>query len=298
MLFHRLHFLLYGRRSRYAIFVLATKKKLPPVTLVDPTKKYALPLTNKVEVSHDTRKFRFKLPSDEHVLGLPTGQHLYLTATIDGKLTIRPYTPISSDDDKGYVEFMIKIYFKNVHPKFPDGGKMSQYLETLNIGDTIDFRGPSGLIVYEGNGQLAVKSQKMAPSVRRVFHELGMIAGGTGITPMLQIIWAVLKNKEDKTKISLLFANQEEGDILLRSQLDELAENNSDRFRVWYTLDRPPSNWKYSTGFISESMIRDHLPVHQEDSAILLCGPPPMINLACLPNLDKIDYPAENRFIF
>lgn len=30
---------------------------------------------------------------------------------------------------------------------------MSQYLESLKIGDYIDFRGPSGLLVYKGKGQ-------------------------------------------------------------------------------------------------------------------------------------------------
>lgn len=29
---------------------------------------------------------------------------------------------------------------------------MSQYLENMNIGDTIEFRGPNGLLVYQGKG--------------------------------------------------------------------------------------------------------------------------------------------------
>lgn len=41
-------------------------------------------------------------------------------------------------------------------------------------------------------------------AVKRV----GMIAGGTGITPMLQLIRQVLKDKDDKTELALLFANQ------------------------------------------------------------------------------------------
>lgn len=46
-----------------------------------------------------------------------------------------------------------QVYFKNTHPKFPEGGKMSQYLESLKINDVIDFRGPSGLLVYKGKGE-------------------------------------------------------------------------------------------------------------------------------------------------
>lgn len=45
-----------------------------------------------------------------------------------------------------------QVYYKNCHPNFPDGGKMSQYLDNMEIGDTVDFRGPNGLLVYDGNG--------------------------------------------------------------------------------------------------------------------------------------------------
>lgn len=31
---------------------------------------------------------------------------------------------------------------------------MSQYLESMKIGDTIEFRGPNGLLVYQGKGDL------------------------------------------------------------------------------------------------------------------------------------------------
>lgn len=30
---------------------------------------------------------------------------------------------------------------------------MSQYLESMKIGDTIEFRGPNGLLVYQGKGE-------------------------------------------------------------------------------------------------------------------------------------------------
>lgn len=158
------------------------------ITLEDPDKKYSLKLLERVEVSPDTRRFKFALPDEHHILGLPTGQHIYLSATIDGKLVVRPYTPISSDDDLGFVELMIKVYFANTHPKFPDGGKMTQYLENLKPGDKIDFRGPSGLLTYEGNGVFTTKADKKSDPVKRKYKKVGMIAGGSGVTPMLQVI--------------------------------------------------------------------------------------------------------------
>lgn len=79
------------------------------------------------------------------------------------------------------------MYFKNVHPKFPEGGKMSQHLDAMQIGDTIQVRGPSGLIRYQGRGTFAIKpDKKSAPAPYRA-AEIAMIAGGTGITPMLQV---------------------------------------------------------------------------------------------------------------
>lgn len=37
------------------------------------------------------------------------GQHIYLTARIDGQLIIRPYTPVSSDDDQGFMDLVVKV---------------------------------------------------------------------------------------------------------------------------------------------------------------------------------------------
>uniref|UniRef100_A0A665V9G2 NADH-cytochrome b5 reductase n=1 Tax=Echeneis naucrates TaxID=173247 RepID=A0A665V9G2_ECHNA len=279
-------------------FSFSLKLRRPAVTLEDPNIKYALRLIDKQIVSHDTRRFRFALPSAAHVLGLPIGQHIYLSAKIDGKLVVRPYTPVSSDDDKGFVDLVVKIYFKGVHPKFPEGGKMSQYLETLKINDTIDFRGPSGLLVYKGKGTFAIQPDKKSPAVTTTAKHVGMIAGGTGITPMLQLITAVMKDPQDKTVCHLLFANQTEKDILLRPELEEIQVNNPDRFKLWFTLDRAPEDWDYSQGFISEDMIRDHLPPPSDDTLIVMCGPPPMIQFACNPNLDKVGHSESRRFTF
>ncbi|NWI67919.1 NB5R3 reductase, partial [Todus mexicanus] len=294
------HAVTHGIWLIYSIFMRLFRNPQPAITLKDPEVKYPLRLVDKEEVSHDTRKFRFALPSVDHILGLPVGQHIYLSARINGTLVVRPYTPVSSDDDKGFVDLVVKIYFKGVHPKFPDGGKMSQYLDSLKIGDTIDFRGPSGLLclLSLSAGNFAVRPEKKAEPVTKKVKYVGMIAGGTGITPMLQIIKAIIKDKDDPTICQLLFANQTEKDILLRSELEEIQAQHSGRFKCWYTLDKAPENWDYSQGFVNQEMIRDHLPPPQNDTLILMCGPPPMIQYACLPNLDKLGYTKDMRFSF
>ncbi|MGH0143251.1 UNVERIFIED_CONTAM: hypothetical protein FKN15_040281 [Acipenser sinensis] len=56
--------------------------------------------------------------------------------------------------------------------------------------------------------------------------------------------------------------------------------------------------WKYSSGFINADMIKDHMQPPADDVLILMCGPPPMIQFACQPNLGKQGYKQEARFAF
>jgi cytochrome-b5 reductase len=99
-----------------------------------------------------------------------------------------------------------------------------------------------------------------------------MIAGGTGITPMLQIIRAALKNPQDPTRLSLIYANVNYEDILLKKELDELADKYPSRFRVFCVLNNPPTGWTGGVGFVSKEQIETHLPATHDNIKILLCG--------------------------
>ena len=59
-----------------------------------------------------------------------------------------------------------------------------------------------------------------------------------------QVIKEVLKNPEDKTQLSLIFANETIDDILLKSTLDALEKEHSN-FKVTYVISKPPA--RYST---------------------------------------------------
>ncbi|XP_035791947.1 NADH-cytochrome b5 reductase 2-like isoform X1 [Anopheles albimanus] len=287
------------KSSRTARSSAAAGSSKEPKTLLDPQEKYMLPLIEKEEISHDTRRFRFGLPSEKHILGLPVGQHIHLSATINDELVIRAYTPVSCDDDHGFVDLVVKVYKKNVHPKFPDGGKMSQHLESLKLGDRIAFRGPSGRLQYLGNGRFSIKKLRKDPAQIYEAEQVSLIAGGTGITPMLQLVREVLKHSDtDKTKLSLIFANQTEDDILLKPELDELAARHPEQFKLWYTLDRPKPEWTQGKGFVSDEMIKAQLFPPSPSALVLMCGPPPMVNYACIPALEKLGYPMERTFAY
>lgn len=265
--------------------------KSKDLVALNPQKWLHFELIEKVEISHDTRLFVFKLPTMEHRLGLPVGYHMFTQAVINGKLVMRAYTPVSSDDDKGTFTLCIKVYFAGVHPRFPDGGKMSQHMEEMDNGDLLKVKGPLGHLEYKGRGKYVLKKKE------GYVTKFGMICGGTGLTPAYQVMMAVYKDTEDTTEVHLLYANQSEGDILMREELDKMAAER-DNLHVWYTLDRPSDGWQYSSGFIGETMVREHLPAPADDVLIGMCGPPMMINKACIPNLEKVGFNAKQYMQF
>lgn len=188
-----------------AVFFL--KFATPPTVL--PKKDFEkFPLIKKTELSHDTREFVFGLP-DGHILGLPTGQHISLRfKDDDGKMVQRSYTPISDNSTVGKVILVVKVYKAGVHPKFPDGGKMSQHLDSLKIGDAIEMKGPKGHMEYLPSGKFTVKPLGK-PLEHRETKQIIMIAGGTGITPMLQVLnYIFTRPGVPGIKVKMLYANQ------------------------------------------------------------------------------------------
>ena len=86
------------------------------------------------------------------------------------------------------------------------------------------------------------------------------------------------KSTDDKTKVTLIFANQTEDDILLREELESYAKSYPNRFKVVYALDRPPRKWDGHTGFVSKELVEKNLPgPDTPDSIIFVCGPDPML---------------------
>jgi len=282
-----------------AIFFLLKKEGVA----LDPNNYRDFVLTKVENISHDTIRMTFGLGSDNKLLGLPVGQHIFFRYkdSTSNRYVERQYTPTTGNELRGSVIFVIKVYHSNVHPKFPDGGKMSQHLGKLKFGDTLEMKGPKGHMTYLGEGKMRKHAHLRKPEEMRNAEHFAMIAGGTGITPMLQIIEAVLRNPNDTTTLSLLFANQTEGDILVREELDTLSAEHPNRFTLHYTLDRPPAEWKFSKGFITKDMIHSKLLgnlAKGKDVQFLMCGPPMMIKFACIPNIEALGYKVTNYFSF
>lgn len=260
---------------------------------LNPREKVTLTLTERIEVSHDTRIFRFALPSPDHKLGLPCGKHLLVYANVNGDPVARAYTPISCDRDVGRLDLLIKVYRAGECAAFPDGGKMSQHLDTLKPGDTINVKGPTGHFHYEGQGKYTMHGK-----TKGVAKQLSMLAGGTGITPLYQVIKEVLHDASDRTCMKLLYANRTEQDILLRAELDALAAAHPDRFQVWYILNTAPEGWKYTTGRMTEALMREKLFAADDATLGLMCGPPGLLDHVVTPGLTAMGYPKETHVAF
>lgn len=253
------------------VFLLRLSKK--PKGCLDPENFKKFKLVEKTQISHNVAKFRFSLPTPTSALGLPIGQHISCRGQdATGEEVIKPYTPTTLDSDLGNFQLVIKMY-----PQ----GRMSHHFREMKVGDYMSVKGPKGRFKYQV-GQV------------RAF---GMIAGGSGITPMFQVARAILENPNDKTKVHLIYANVTPEDILLKEELDSMAEEYPDRFKIFYVLNQPPEIWNGGVGFVSQDMVKTHCPAPAEDIQILRCGPPPM-NKAMAAHLEELGYTKEMQFQF
>jgi len=181
---------------------------------------------------------------------------------IDNHHVVRPYTPINSLGAAGRIDLLVKVY-----PQ----GKMSQHLSKLQIGDQVEMMGPIGHFQYD-------KSK---------YQRIGLIGAGTGITPLFQVIQSVLYT--EATKITLLYANNTEQDILLKDQLLAWQSQFPDRFHIEFVLLEPPENSNYHKGFITSSLVHRFLATSE---FIGICGPPGM-EQACAQMVKNMAAPPD-----
>lgn len=117
------------------------------------------------------------------------------------------------NDTKGHFDLVIKEY---------PGGKVSGHVHALQVGDEIFVKGCYTKKEIKAND----------------FKKIGMIAGGSGITPMLQVAKHLCSLEDDLTEITLLFCNKSVDDIILKDQIDALAAEHP-MLSVQYCVDKP-----------------------------------------------------------
>ena len=86
--------------------------------------------------------------------------------------------------------------------KYPNG-PMSTHLHDMEVGQLLSIRGPIPKYKWEENKS----PSRYWVSFDNRHEAVGLIAGGTGITPMYQLIKAIFKNPNDKTNVTLVYGN-------------------------------------------------------------------------------------------
>ena len=231
-----------------------------------PGQPLACALTAKDWVSPDTVRLRFELPSPSSKLGLPVPGHLQVVLGGDGDASGSEGSKDCKDGDSSIfspISVNTSGFFELLVRKVPKG-EFSCHLASLNPGEQATFLGPaSSRYSYE----------------RGVTPELGLVAAGTGINPMWQVIQQVLNDPNDKTLITLIYASESADTVLLKKELDAASAANPGRMRISYVV-----------GKIDEKLLRDQLPAapcpetarfFDEVPHLLVSGPHSMLVELC-----------------
>ena len=216
-----------------------------------------------VEVRRETTdavSIRFEVPTAlRDIFAFKAGQHLTLKADIDGEDVRRTYSVCVAPSENE-----IRIAIKHM-----PGGRFSGWANTaIQTGQTIDVLPPMGRFVLPaGDGS--------AP------HYVA-ISGGSGITPVISILKAVLQEKP-KSHFTLLFGNRDTASIMFLEELAGLKNRYLDRLEVYHFLENESEDIELFNGRLDRTKCDEALSsliaVGTVD-AFFICGPGPMMDAA------------------
>ena len=184
------------------------------------------------------------------------GQYLALETRINGEDVRRSYSLCSAPFENEW-----KVAVKKV-----EGGKFSTYAnEDLKAGETVSVMTPDGnfkLVTAEGNSNHYVA-----------------FAAGSGITPVMSMIKAVLK-EEPESKFTLFFGNRNVESIIFREELEDLKNQYLERLSLHHILSKEKLGSPLFYGRIDAEKCNKFSSVFfdaNEVAGFFLCGPSQMI---------------------
>ncbi|OJJ44442.1 hypothetical protein ASPZODRAFT_793977 [Penicilliopsis zonata CBS 506.65] len=247
-------------------------------------------LVRKKRLSEDHTRYTFRLPSSGKRFGLEVGQHVQVGFHFADRTVLRPFTPIRPlfpDEYDGTFDLVIKTHFADNNQP---GGTLTTILDQMIEGDCIEVKGPSGAIRYRDHGKFRIDETDYT------FKKVTFIVGGTGITPAYQVLAHMLLTPDDETKIRLVDANKAEEDILMRDEMDQLQATYPDKFQVVHVLSRPSKTWQGERGRIDKERLQKYSFAPGDDSAVFVCGPPPLIEKTIVPVMVEWGYRHDTNF--
>jgi ferredoxin-NADP reductase/fatty acid desaturase len=153
-------------------------------------------------------------------INFKAGQYVTVTKLIAGQAVTRCYS-ICQAPHEGKLTIGVKAV---------SGGLLSNYLnEDLKVGDELTVAGPFGEFIYP-------------PTPKVQSQSLVLIAGGSGITPLLSIAKTALQNSSNlptETHVHLIYANTHNSDVMFHQQLAQLQGEYPEQFQLTYLFSRP-----------------------------------------------------------
>lgn len=209
-----------------------------------------------VKETADAVSIHFNHPEGKKI-AYKAGQYFTLIVNINGKEERRAYSVCSSP----FVDANPAVAVKRV-----EDGKVSNYLNSeLKAGDSIRVIPPLGNFTTELS----------ASNSRNVV----LIAGGSGITPMMSLAKSVL-SQEPNSKVTLVYANRDAESIIFRKQLEDIQAENS-RLSIIHVLENNSSDYGQHEGYLTQSIIQEvKLELNDEKAEYFICGPGPMMDIA------------------
>jgi ring-1,2-phenylacetyl-CoA epoxidase subunit PaaE len=185
----------------------------------------------------------------ESLFAYRPGQYLTLRLVAEGNEERRSYSICSP------AGALPKIGVRRV-----DTGLFSQWLvDRLQPGDEIEVAPPSG---------------SFTPDLEPGTHH-GLIAAGSGITPVLSIAASVLAAHPD-TRVTLLYGNRRTDTVMFTEELADLKNAHGPRLHLLHVLSREPMEAEIFTGRLDADKLRTLLGALVDVSDVdqwWLCGP-------------------------
>jgi len=185
------------------------------------------------------------------------GQYVTLKLLVNGKELRRSYSICSSP----YSDKRLRVAIKEVQ-----NGAGSTFLNrNVKAGDVLEVMEPMGSFYTPLN------------ETHRLHYVL--FAGGSGITPMMSIIKAVL-HKEPGSRITLLYGNLNESSIIFQKELAHLCASHP-ALQVVHVLQQPAdAGFTKHKGMMDKATVAGLLKEYQLTEAnceYFICGPTPMM---------------------
>lgn len=209
-------------------------------------------ITEIVEHGNDVKSYFLSKEDGSNPAFFRAGQYVVVRQYIDGKLIARPIS-ISSGPDLS-LDGKYALTVKRV----PNGFMSGYILDNWKVGDKVTTSGPQGVFYYEG-----IRDAKKVIAV----------AGGSGITPILSMAYAIMAGDED-FDLTVLYGSRTEKDILFKKEFDEISKR-TDKVKVVYVLSDEKIDG-YENGFITAELIKKY--AGDEKYSIFASGPQSMYN--------------------